>query len=129
MIRYLTPEEVLRLHTLLVKRYGGTGGVRDWGLVESALVRPRASFGDHQAYPDIFDKAAVLLYSLVKNHGFVDGNKRTGIAVCGTFLILNGYELDVPQEALITFTLAIAEGKLSEVEIGAWLRKHAKILS
>lgn len=126
MTVYLSSEQLLELHTMMIKRYGGSQGVRDWGLVESALARPAASFSGQDAYPDIFTKAAVLLHSLVTNHGFVDGNKRTAIAATGAFLLMNGYEIDASQKELVTLTLKVAEDKLDEEAIADWLKEYSQ---
>ncbi len=126
MARYLTVEEVLRIHAVMIKRYGGSEGVRDLGLIEAAIARPSAGFGDHEAYPDIFMKAAVLLHSLVKNYGFVDGNKRTALTACGTFLILNEYLITANEQELVNFTVSIAKDKLTEAQIADWLKHHTK---
>src|SRR3989338_3185868 len=92
-MKYLTIQQVLAIHDLMVKRYGGSGGVRDIGLVESAVARPQGTFGGNDLYPDIFDKAGALLQSLLKNHPFVDGNKRTALTSVGLFFKINGYNL------------------------------------
>jgi death-on-curing protein len=76
-VRYLTGEEVVVVHERVLARFGGAGGIRDWGLLDSAVQRPRGAFGGENLYPDLFAKAAALGHSLVLNHPFVDGNKRT----------------------------------------------------
>ena len=101
---YLELHEVLELHDRLIAQSGGTLGVRDFGLVESALAQPRMTFGGSDLNPTLADKAAALGFSLVKNHAFIDGNKRIGHAAMETFLVLNGHELSVgvdEQEAVI----------------------------
>lgn len=90
---FLTLEQVLLIHHLSIKRFGGSTGIRDIGLIESAVARPRASFGGKDLYQNVFGKAAALLQSLLKNHPFVDGNKRTALSSAGIFLKLNGYRL------------------------------------
>ena len=80
---YLTPEQVLFIHSRLVAETGGSHGVRDLGLLESAVARPRATFDGKELYPDLFTKTAVLMDSLINNHPFLDGNKRTGITAAG----------------------------------------------
>ncbi len=126
MGRYVELAELLALHEEIIRQKGGTFGVRDQSLLESALARPRAGFGDYEAYPDIFTKAAVLLHSLVKNHGFVDGNKRTGFVTAITFLGLNGYILSVSQKEVVEFVVRVAEGKQSEEEIASWIKQHSQ---
>lgn len=125
-MRYVSLREVLLIHAAAVSRYGGSDGVREIGLIESAISRPRASFGDYEAYPDLFSKAAVLLEGLVKNHGFIDGNKRTAIATTSVFLQKNGRDFAPGQKELVIFVVEVAEGVCSTDEIAAWLKKHSK---
>src|SRR5947209_8009363 len=96
MTRYLSRDEVLELHRLVLDQSGGSAGVLHPGGLDSALVQPQMTFGGTELYPDLADKAAVLGYSLICNHPFVDGNKRVGHAALETFLVLNGHELDAP---------------------------------
>jgi death-on-curing protein len=126
MARYLTTKEVLRIHWRVIKIFGGAHEVRDLNLLESALARPKAGFGEYEAYSELFMKVAVLTYSLIKNHPFIDGNKRTGLTSSQVFLKRNGYGLQGTQQELIDFTLAIAEGKLSEEQIADWLKQHSQ---
>lgn len=126
MTRYLATETVLEIHEELVIRYGGSHGVRDYGLVDSAVARPRAGFGDFEAYPDLFMKAAVLGHSLLKNHPFVDGNKRTAVASIGMFLEENGYQLIQSKNYLYRLALAVENNSLPEDQIAQWLKKHSK---
>src|SRR5512133_1147062 len=103
-MNYLTPQQVLFIHARLLAETGGESGLRDLALLESAVARPCATFDGADLYPGIFEKAAALLDSLVNNHPFVDGNKRTGITATGLFLRANGYRLRVTQTELETFT-------------------------
>lgn len=96
MIRYLTLGEVVELHRAILDRTGGTDGIRDLGLLESALAQPKASFGGVDLHATIVDKAAALCFSAVRNHPFVDGNKRVGHAAMETFLLLSGWGGSVP---------------------------------
>jgi death-on-curing protein len=102
---YLTAEQVLFIHYRLVSETGGEHGVRDIGLLESAIARPTATFDGQELYTDIFDKAAALLESLVNNHPFIDGNKRTGIACTVLFLRQNGIPFSAKNSDLERFTL------------------------
>jgi death-on-curing protein len=122
---YLTPEQVLFLHDRLIEETGGQHGVRDLDLLESALARPRAGFGDMEFYPDLMTKAAVLMDALIRNHPFLDGNKRAGIAVAALFLQVNGYRLTATNEELETFTLHVTTEKPAIAEIEAWLTQHS----
>jgi death-on-curing protein len=91
-MRYLTLEEVLDLHALVLQQSGGMPGIRDPNALDSAIAQPAMAFGGHDLYPNIADKAAALAFSLVMNHPFFDGNKRIGHAAMETFLVLNGHE-------------------------------------
>lgn len=116
-MHYLSPEEILAIHAEIIDRYGGLHGLRDLGLLDSAAARPRAGFGDFEAYPSLFEKAAVLLYSLIRNHAFLDGNKRTGVVCTVIFLERNGYHLKITTNTLVQLALDIANDKINEKEI------------
>lgn len=124
-MKYVSLKRVLFIHDQLVKRFGGSLGVRDLGLLESALARPQASFGGEDLYPGIFEKAAALMHSLLKNHAFVDGNKRTALASTGIFLKLNGYALANRHEEELQFALNVENESISLEEIAAWLEKNS----
>lgn len=124
--RYISLDEVVALHHNLVQKYGGSHGIRDFDLLISAVSRPQASFGGEDLYKNIFSKASALLHSLVLNHPFIDGNKRTGSASCIRFLYLNGYVLKVGNEELVQFVLEVANKKVDLDEIAAWLKKHSQ---
>lgn len=123
-MRALTVEQVLFLHARLIEETGGAHGVRDLSLLELAVARPWATFGSRDLYPDLFSKAAALLDSLIHNHPFVDGNKRTGIAAAALFLRQNSYRLTATNEELEEFTLLVAESRPGISEIAAWLKTH-----
>lgn len=125
-MKYLTTPQVLALHDQMVKRFGGSSGIRDLGLIESAVQRPKATFGAVDLYPDIFTKAAALMHSLLKNHAFVDGNKRTSYASCGVFLKCNGYALQNMHKAGLEFTMNVENNSLELEEIAHWLKKNSK---
>ena len=125
-VEYLTLEEVLLLHARLIQRTGGSGGVRDMGLLDSALARPRATFGGEDLYPSLWHKAAALMHSLIKNHPFVDGNKRTALTAAGLFLELNGHTLTASNEQVLDFARRAVVEK-DDIELMAtWLEKHSK---
>lgn len=126
MTQYLTPEQVLFLHSRLITETGGGQGIRDLGMLLSALGRPQAAFDEKDLYPDLFSKAAALMDSLVRNHPFVDGNKRTAITATVLFLRLNGYQLDVENTEMVRFTLACAQSQVSLVEIADWFKCYSK---
>lgn len=128
MIVYLNLDEVLAIHDDMVERYGGSFGIRDLGLIQSAIARPQASFGGDDLYPTIIDKAAALFHSLIFNHAFTDGNKRTSLTSTARFLHLNGYELKADEKELIDFPLRVENKHLDIEEISKWLKEHTKKL-
>jgi death-on-curing protein len=123
--RYLSPEQVLFLHSRLITETGGAHGVHDLGMLLSALGQPQTTFEDKELYPDLFMKTACLMDSLVRNHPFVDGNKRTAITSAGIFLWINGYRLTVENSEMVRFTLACAQSQLSLHEIVDWFKKFS----
>lgn len=108
-------------HAEMLERFGGLEGVRDAGLLESALHRPRHLFA--YGKPSLFDLAAAYAAGIVKNHPFLDGNKRTGFVSAALFLEINGHRFIAPEEEVVERTLALAAGVIGEVEYGAWLEK------
>ena len=127
MTRYLTPEQVLFLHDRLVVATGGMHGIRDLNGLLSAFGRPQATFDEKELYPDLLFKAAALMDSLVRNHPFVDGNKRAAIAAAALFLKANGWHLRVDNAEMVRFTLACAQSQVSLAEMAAWLRKYSDL--
>ena len=125
-IEYLNVEQVLAAHVALIKRYGGSQGIHDQGLLESAVFRPQASAFGQEAYPTLLEKCAVLGYSLIQDHHFLDGNKRTGFAAMHLMLLINGYDLTSTSEKEIAMAENIASGKMDEPEIAQWLKQHSK---
>jgi len=120
LTHYLTLEEVLLLHTRLIERYGGAMGVRDLGLVESALARPRSGYYETQS-----EQAAALLQSLALNHGFVDGNKRVAFAACAVFLHMNGYHLRATADEVEGFLIERLIGASADLpQIADWVESH-----
>lgn len=125
-IIFLELDEILAIHFDQISRYGGLQGVRDFDLLLSSVLRMRASFGGNDLYPDIFQKAAVLIHSLVLNHPFADGNKRTAVVSCARFLFVNKYHLKVSNTELISLPLDIANKKVGIDGISLWLKKHSR---
>jgi death-on-curing protein len=123
-MRYLTPEQVLFIHARLIAETGGEHGIRNLGLLRSAVSRPQAVFDGNELYPDIYHKAAALLESLVNNHPFVDGNKHTGITAAAMFLQINDYSLTASNQQVESFVLSVASGNQSVETIAEWLRLH-----
>lgn len=124
-MRYLTAEQVLFIHSRLIDETGGAHGIRDLGLLQSAVSRPKATFGSEDLYPDIFHKAAALMESLIKNHPFIDGNKRTAVTSAGIFLQSNGYYLKTTQKELELFTIKSATSKISFEDAVEWFEKYS----
>lgn len=126
-MRYLTVDEVLEINAEVL---GGTHALRERGLLESALARPQASGFGVDAYPDIYSKTAALLHSLILNHPFVDGNKRTAVLAALVFADLNGYAVHWDQQEALEFVLAIAKHEIGIPQIverlHVWMRRRAK---
>ncbi|HYE77636.1 MAG TPA: type II toxin-antitoxin system death-on-curing family toxin [bacterium] len=125
---FLTLEDVLQLHADQIKRYGGTHGVRDLGLLHSALAQPEAGFGDKFFHPDLAAMAAAYLFHIVQNHPFLDGNKRTGLASALLFLDLNGFETPTTEDQDVELVLGIAEGRLRKEDAASYFREHMRWL-
>ena len=125
MTRYLTPQQVLFIHARLTDETGGDHLLRDVGLLASAVARPRAAFGGQELYSDLFAQAAALMQSLLLNHPFLDGNKRTGITAAALLLLRNGYRLTADNAGLERFTFAVVNGQQSFQEMAAWFRAHS----
>jgi len=126
MTTYLTAEQILYLHDRLIREIGGSHGVRDFSSLLSAVGRPQSSFEGQDLYPDIYSQTAALMESLVRNHPFVDGNKRTGVAAAGLFLRINGYRLECSQKELVVTAVQVATGELRVDELADWLRAHSR---
>lgn len=120
----LTQEQILMLHTELISATGGTDGVRDFGLLSSALNAPFQQFDNADLFPTIQQKAARLGYGLIKNHAFVDGNKRIGVHTMLVFLEINGISLEYTQKELYTTVLDVASGKADIEELTTWILNH-----
>ena len=122
-MRYLTLIEVLELHRRIIEQSGGALGVRDFGLLESAIAQPRMTFGGEELYTSLIEKSAALGFSIIMNHPFVDGNKRTGHAAVETLLILNGMEISASVDEQERVMLAIASGEMGRKEFVEWLQE------
>jgi len=123
--KFIHPDHVLAIHSLHLDQTGGSEGIRDLGLLDSALSQPAASFGGDFLHEDIFAMAAAYLFHVVKNHPFVDGNKRTGLAVALTFLEVNGVLINRPSSILEDSTLSVAENSMSKEDLAEVLRNLA----
>ena len=124
-MKYLTPEQVLFIHYRLIEETGGSHGIRDLALLESALARPMATFGNSDLYKDLFIKAAALMHSIIKNHPLVDGNKRTAITAASIFLFRNNYSLKASNKELEQFTMKAAAEGIEVQEMAKWFKKHS----
>jgi death-on-curing protein len=127
-MNYLTAEQVLFIHARLIAETGGAHGVFDIGLLLSAVARPQATFDGQELYPTLFSKAAALLESLVGNHAFLDGNKRTAITSAGLFLRMNGYHLTASNQELEDFTLQCARQLVPLDQMMVWLDDHSDLV-
>jgi death-on-curing protein len=123
-MRFLTTKEVSRLHERIIERFGGSHGFLNPGALESALANQRVSFGGNDLYPTLADKAAALCFSIIRNHPFVDGNKRTGHAAMEVFLVLNGHELTAPVDEAERIILDTAVGTWGQKDLAAWVSAH-----
>ena len=123
-MKRLSKEQILMLHSQLIEEYGGSDGIRDYNLLDSALENPFQSFGGEELYPTLQAKAARLGYGLIKNHCMIDGNKRIGIHAMLVFLAINGTEIDYTQKELYETILAIADGSLEYEDLLKWILEH-----
>lgn len=122
-MRYLTLVEVLDLHRQIIEQSGGSVGIRDLGAIKSAIAQPRMTFGGVDLYPTMLEKASSLGFSIVMNHPFIDGNKRTGHGAMETFLVLNGSEIVANVDEQEQIILALAAGKLERDDFTNWLQQ------
>jgi death-on-curing protein len=125
MTLYLSLEQLIAIHAAQLSRYGGGAGVRDRAGLESAVARPQASFGGEDLYPDLQAKAAALAHSLVANHPFVDGNKRTGAHAMLQFLRANAVRHAISPADLVGVTLGVARGEIGAEALAIWLRQRS----
>ena len=124
MIAYFSKQQVLRMHSRQIERFGGSPGLRDEGALDAALARPQATFGGEDLYPTLAEKAAALFHSLVSNHPFVDGNKRTAAMCAELFLLVNGFEVLASDDDLEKLTMASARGEREAEEIAIWFEQR-----
>ena len=123
-MKTLSKRQVLALHSALIQEFGGSDGVRDEGLLESALAAPFQTFGGQELYPSLLDKAARLCYGLAKNHPFRDGNKRSAVHSMLVFLYINEIELEYTQLELEEMIIAVADNRMSSDELKDWIEKR-----
>ena len=126
---FLTLDEVLAIHADQIRRYGGTPGLRDLSLLESAIGTPEATFGGELLHGSVFEMAAAYLFHIARNHPFVDGNKRTALMCALVFLGLNGRRLDAEPDALYAVVDGVAAGRIEKSGLAVFLRDHARVES
>ena len=123
---WISKDLVLAIHSRQLAEHGGADGVRDEGLLDSALGRPRNRFAYEDPTPDVPTLAAAYAFGIARNHAFIDGNKRTAYVVCRTFLILNGLDLTADRAARYATFLSLAAGSMTESELAGWLTAHTR---
>ena len=124
-LEFLSLAEAMEIHRDQIEHYGGKTGIRDIGLLQSALAMPSAGFGERYLHTDLFEMAAAYLFHIVQNHPFVDGNKRTGAVVALVFMALNGIEFKAGEEVFEETIRAVAQGKMNKSTIAGFFRDHA----
>lgn len=124
--KFLSLPEVLAIHQDQLARYGGAAGIRDIGLLKSALGMPQATYGGVFLHTDIYEMAASYLFHLVKNHPFIDGNKRVGAVAALVFMALNGFESHAPQDEFADMVLAVARGDMHKAQVVMFIRTWSK---
>lgn len=124
-ILYISEELVLTFHADLLQRYGGEPGLRDRGLLESALAQPRMTVGGKGAHKTLFEKAAAYGYHVCNNHPFIDGNKRVAFVLMDVFLQRNGWEITVVEEEAYSVMISLASGRLTKAQLASWLQENA----
>ena len=124
---WLTREAVLAIHAQLLARFGGSAGIREDNMLESALAKPRQLHAYGQ--PNVYEMAAAYAFGIVKNHPFVDGNKRAGFVAAYTFLGINGFDFTAPEEEAVIFTRGLAAGDITLEEYTLWLQKASRSTS
>lgn len=121
-------DEVLLLHADQIATFGGTAGVRDQGLLDSALAQPQATFGGKLLHPTLADQAAAYLYHLSRNHPFIDGNKRTAFGVMDAFIEVNDYRLTLTDDEAYELTMQVAQGQMGKAELVGMLAKALELV-
>jgi len=121
--KFLSQTVVLKIHERQIERFGGTPGIRDECLLESALAQPQVTFGGELLHTTIYEQAAAYLYHIAMNHPFIDGNKRTAFAAMDTFLRLNGYSLNLTDEQAYRLVMQVAQGRMSKAEVSTYLEQ------
>lgn len=129
MPRFLTPDAILAVHEDELSRYGGIAGVRDLGLLQSAIGNVEATFGGEYLHQSVFEMAAAYLYGICRNHPFLDGNKRTALASALAFLRFNGWKLRAPEDVLYDLVIGVAEGRITKDAVATFFEDHSSSAS
>lgn len=124
-MKTLSINELIVLHDKIIKKTGGSSGIRDIGLLESALNKAFQTFDGEDLYPDILDKISTFVYSTINNHPMIDGNKRLGVMVLWMLLNMNKINIEYSQKEFIELGLGIADGQVNENDITLWIQKHS----
>ena len=122
----INQEDALKIHRILIDQFGGSHGVRDEGSLNSAINRPFATFGQQELYPEPIEKAAALLESIVTNHPFIDGNKRTGYVIARLLLLKCGLDIEASQGDKYEMVIAVSKGEWKFEQIKDWLKERCK---
>jgi death-on-curing protein len=122
----ISVSEVILIQVILIEKFGGTRGIRDRNLLESAIGRPFQTFDKKELYPDPIKKAAALIESIITNHPFIDGNKRVGYVIMRLYLLDNGLDIDFNPDEKYEFVISIAASKIKFIDICDWIKKHLK---
>lgn len=122
--RFLSNSQIIKIHERQISQFGGTAGIRDEGLLDSALAQPQATFSGELLHPTIHEQAAAYLYHLAMNHPFIDGNKRTAFAVMDTFITLNGYSLNLSTAETYNMVIRVVKQEISKEELSVFLELH-----
>lgn len=125
-IKFINKQIVLFFHQQLIEEYGGHPGLRDEGLLDSALAQPQATMFEEDLHQDILEMAAAYAYHLCQNHVFIDGNKRIALVVLDTFLQLNGWEITAGERTVYSLMLELADGNINKTQLAQWLRENCK---
>ena len=127
MLLFLDLDDVNEIHAGQIERYGGSTGLRDSGLLESAVAQPQASFGGEFLHSDLFEMAAAYLFHIVLNHPFVDGNKRVALECSLVFLEINGVQIEASDDELVELTLAAARAERSKQQLAQFFRSKSEV--
>lgn len=125
-VSYLTVEQVEHIHDRVIAETGGSLGIVNRAMLESAVERPRSGIQGHEFYPTLHEKTAAVLHSIITTHPFADGNKRTAMTVAEVFLTLNGHELSASQFEFEEFAVQVAVTRPDVAEVAEWVRRHTR---